>query len=62
MDRYRYRTEVLLGPWRATVGEAEADAVRARQAVRIPESGGLYWRIAGRIEAERGKEGGKGPP
>jgi hypothetical protein len=31
VERYRYRTKALLGPWRATREEAVADAQRAGQ-------------------------------
>ena len=54
MGRYRYRTDVLLGPWRAELAEAEAEAVRAGQAYRNVIGGPLYWRVSGRIERESG--------
>ena len=51
MRRYRYRTSVLAGPWRATEYEAAGDAVRAKQAVNDDsEAGGIRWTVPGRIE------------
>lgn len=51
MRRYRYRTSVLTGPWRATEFEAASDAVRAKQAVNdVSESSGIRWTVPGRIE------------
>ena len=51
MRRYRYRTSVLTGPWRATELEAASDAVRAKQAVNdVSESSGIRWTVPGRIE------------
>lgn len=51
MRRYRYRTAVLTGPWRATEIEAADDAVRAKQAVDdITQSDGIRWTVPGRIE------------
>jgi len=48
---YRYRTEVLVGPWRKTRLHALADALRARQ-VRRDEADRreLRWLVKGRIE------------
>ena len=53
MPRYRYRTEALVGPWRETRREAEADAVAAGQAVFAahPDTP-LTWRVLGDIEAK----------
>ena len=51
MRRYRYRTSVLTGPWRATEFEAAGDAVRAKQAVNDDsEASGIRWTVPGRIE------------
>ncbi len=51
LRRYRYRTSVLTGPWRASQLEAARDAVRANQAVDdITEANGLRWTVPGRIE------------
>jgi hypothetical protein len=45
---FRYRTCVLVGPWRATSDRALADALAARQA-RIEEDG-FRWIVAGQVE------------
>jgi len=45
---YRYRTRVLIGPWRATPDRALADALAARQA-RIEEDG-FRWIVDGKVE------------
>lgn len=50
MDRYRFRTRVLVGPWRATPHEAVEDAIRARQAHREAEGAQLRWLVRGEIE------------
>lgn len=50
MDRYRYRTKVLVGPWRVTPEEAAEDAIRARQAHREAEGEPLRWLVCGEIE------------
>ena len=50
MNRYRYRTAILVGRWRDSRREAESDAVLARQAQFDPESGKLVWRLPGEIE------------
>jgi hypothetical protein len=53
MARYRYRTCAILGQWRATLEEAAADAVKARQA-RWDEGGEmLRWLVPGEIEKEQ---------
>ena len=54
MGRYRYRTKVLVGPWRATPVEAAEDAIRARQAHRERDGEPLRWLVCGEIE--RGTE------
>ncbi len=48
---YRYRTKVLVGPWRKSWARAMADALRARQ-VRRGEADRheLRWLVMGRIE------------
>jgi len=46
---YRYRTTVLVGPWRRHPDKALEDAVRAGQA-RAGEGGDLAWLVTGRIE------------
>lgn len=51
MERYRYRTAVLVGPWRATHRAAALDAIISNQA-RADETGeGLMWLVPGEIEA-----------
>ena len=55
VSAFRFVTSVLIGPWRASRGEAITDAVQARQAVRhlrLPD--GLEWRVPGRIEQTDG--------
>lgn len=51
MYAYRYRTALVLGPWRPTRREAVEDAVRCRFA-RWHEQGrdGVEWRFPGEIE------------
>lgn len=57
LRRYRYRTAVLTGPWRASQLEAADDAVRAKQAVGdITQSDGLRWTVPGRIEVRVSNE------
>ena len=53
MQRYRYRTAVLVGPWRETPEQAEDDAIASRQAERegVPPSK-LQWRVPGFIESD----------
>ena len=46
---FRYRTCVLVGPWRARSDEAQGDAVRARQAY-FDDAEGFLWSVTGRIE------------
>jgi len=46
---YRYRTRVLVGAWRLTVGEAIDDAVLAGQA-RAEPNGEIKWVVPGEIE------------
>jgi hypothetical protein len=51
MPVYRYRTEILVGPWRESRAEAERDAVAAGQAMPDPEAeAGIVWRLPGEIE------------
>ena len=48
---YRYRTPVLVGPWRKSARQAALDALRARQARRDErDSHALRWLVPGRIE------------
>lgn len=55
MRQYRYRTGVLVGPWREAPGRAAADAVRSGQA-RVDAGGGsLTWLVPGKIEAVDGE-------
>ena len=53
MARYRYRTCAILGPWRLTLQEAEADAVKARQAKWTDNGDSLVWLVPGEIEKEQ---------
>ena len=46
---YRYRTPVLMGPWRRQPDRALDDAVLAGQA-RRDEQGLVSWRVEGTIE------------
>jgi hypothetical protein len=49
--QWRYRTQVLAGPWRPTVGQAAEDAIAQGQALRDEtEPHGLSWRVPGAIE------------
>ena len=50
MGQYRYRTCVLVGPWRSSRSEAAGDAVRTRQAKPKDGGEGLEWLVPGRIE------------
>ncbi len=48
---YRYRTPVLVGPWRKTARQAVLDALRARQARRDErDRQAVRWLVPGRIE------------
>lgn len=48
---YRYRTPVLVGPWRKTERQALLDALRARQARRDDrDRHSVLWLVPGRIE------------
>jgi hypothetical protein len=49
---YRYRTPVLVGPWRRNPDKALEDAVRAGQA-RAVDGGDLNWLVTGDIEESR---------
>jgi hypothetical protein len=53
MTRYRYRTCVLVGPWRRSRRQAQKDAVAANQAQPAPD-GELEWRVPGLIEERIG--------
>lgn len=53
MPRYRYRTAILVGPWRDSRLKAECDAVAAGQAeFEGAKLGNLIWRATGSIEAD----------
>jgi hypothetical protein len=53
---YRYRTPVLVGPWRKTARQAVLDALRARQVRRDErDRQAVRWLVPGRIE-ESGTE------
>ncbi len=61
---YRYKTEVLVGPWRRRPERALDDAVAAGQAWRNG-GGRIYWRLDGEIETspcDSGPCGGVYPP
>lgn len=60
MGRYRYRTSVLVGPWRDARELAIADAVRSNQARIDERAGDIVWLVPGRIEVADGK-GEAGP-
>lgn len=48
---YRYRTPVLVGPWRKTARQAVLDAVHAHQARRDDRDREMVrWLVPGRIE------------
>lgn len=60
---YRYRTLVLVGPWRRRPEKALEDAIGARQVRREDE--GLRWIVKGEIQESRcvdGPCGGVYPP
>ena len=50
MRQYRYRTSVLVGPWRETRAAAALDAIRSRQAKSAETGEGLIWLVPGEIE------------
>lgn len=56
MGRFRYRTSVLLGPWRSRREQAVADAIRSGQADRAETGARLVWRVNGMIEQEDATE------
>jgi hypothetical protein len=48
---YRYRTPVLVGPWRKSARQAVLDALHAHQARRDErERETVHWLVPGRIE------------
>lgn len=55
--RYRYRTAILLGPWRDSRLKAECDAVARGQAEFAGSSGRFVWKVPGEIEAGEGEPG-----
>ena len=49
--QWRYRTQVLTGPWRPTAEQAAKDAISRGQAVHDEtQPHGLGWRVPGWIE------------
>jgi hypothetical protein len=57
VQRYRYRTPVLTGPWRESPEDAVQDAVRSKQAqLDNRQPSGVKWTVPGQIE-ERNNEG-----
>lgn len=50
MPQFRYRTGVLVGPWRDGPEQARDDAVRAGQARAAGEGAELVWIVPGSIE------------
>lgn len=56
MERYRYRTGVLVGPWRTSRALAVADAIRSNQAEPGADGDDLTWRVSGRIEVSSAVE------
>ena len=58
MDRYRYRTSTLVGPWRDSRLKAECDAVLVGQA-RFENRGRRFvWNVEGEIEVSEEHPGG----
>ena len=53
MRRYRYRTAVLVGPWRDSQDEAARDAANAGQIVYEEGSLNYRWVVPGEIEQSR---------
>lgn len=49
LECFRYRTSVLVGPWRRRAEKALDDARAAGQA-QIDAAGGLSWNVNGTIE------------
>ncbi len=56
MGRYRYRTGVLVGPWRDTRKQAVTDAVHSNQARIGGRGDDLLWLVPGRIEESDDEE------
>ena len=54
---YRYRTSVLVGPWRRQPDKALADAVEAGQA-RRQQAGDVAWAVGGGVEQSLCDHGG----
>lgn len=59
MPSFRYRTELVVGRWRATRREALADAVRCRLAHWTDQPGQVTWIFPGAVE-EREEEPERG--
>jgi hypothetical protein len=57
MPRYRFRTATLIGRWRASRREAEADALASGQALLDHDDESKFvWRVPGEIEADETRE------
>ena len=54
---YRYRTSVLVGPWRQRPEKAIDDAIEAGQA-RRENASGLEWQVGGEVEQSLCDQGG----
>ena len=54
---YRYRTPVLVGPWRRRPEKAIKDAIEANQA-RDRQDGVLEWNVSGEVEVSLCDHGG----
>ena len=53
MPSYRYRTSILVGPWRDTRLKAECDAVLMGQAEFAGGRGDFTWKVEGTIEVRQ---------
>lgn len=59
VQRYRYRTSVLTGPWRDSRDDAVNDAVRAKQAeIEDSKPGKVRWIVPGVIEEHESEASG----
>lgn len=56
MRRYRYRTAVLVGPWRDSDAEAMRDAANAGQIVFEEGTSNFRWVVPGQIEESRARQ------
>jgi hypothetical protein len=59
--RYRYRTAILLGPWRESRLKAESDAVAMGQAEFAGAAARFAWKVPGEIEVKESEAGAAGP-